>query len=183
MATFTIYEYVGGSINKQEDDFFYIPFCGQWVWTGKLSYSMMTPMVQLSPSLCLASFSVSLSKSVFSFHRSRWSTVKLMLSLRCSDMTVVTPVREDTVTVALTCHGRTSSKTKRLTVATEWDDHWHQDDADDPQSCRRQLKPSVQWSFLFILYREQQTIKLRSSKLQWREIATLNAISLRSAVK
>lgn len=86
------------------------PFCGQWVFTGKFSYSRMTPKVQSSPSFSLVSSFVCLSKSVFSVHSCRFCAVTLMFSLYCSDMTVLTADREETVTVALTSRCQTALK-------------------------------------------------------------------------
>lgn len=54
-------------------------------------------MVQLSWSLSLLSSSVHLSKSAFWVHSCRFCAVKLLFSLFCSEMTVLTAVREETV--------------------------------------------------------------------------------------
>lgn len=54
-------------------------------------------MVQLSWSLSLVSSSVHLSKSAFWVHSCRFCAVKLLFSLFCSEMTLLTAVREETV--------------------------------------------------------------------------------------
>lgn len=61
-------------------------------------------MVQLSPSFSLVSSAVCFSKSVFSVHSCWFIAVKLMFSLYCSDMIVLTADREETVTVGLTSY-------------------------------------------------------------------------------
>lgn len=43
-----------------------------------------------------------------------------------------------------------------LTVEDEADDDWHQDEANNHQTCHNQRKPTTGWSKLFILYKNRK---------------------------
>lgn len=62
---------------------------------------MMIPMVQLSWSLFVVSSSVCLFRSLFRVNSCWFSAIKLLFSLSCSEMTVLTAVRRETVNVLL----------------------------------------------------------------------------------
>lgn len=92
----------------------FLPFCGQCVFTGKFSYSIMTPMVQSSRSFSLVSSSVCRSRSAFSVISCKFCAVKLLFSLSFPKITLVTVVKKETTGVLLTHDGQVVEKLAHL---------------------------------------------------------------------